>query len=252
MAGTSRTWGRKRVLLLTATVDVRGVGMLARTNPEERYEDYRWALQRWANCPGFDGLVFVENSGWDISGLREIALGTIFPAESLEFLSFDGQDFPRHLGKGFGEAINLEHVLEHSRLLASGDVVVLRSNGRNVVENADVFLDALDPPTDVVCDLQQSLTWADGRVLGGTVDFFRSYVRPQARAVDDSAGYYFEHALARAIHGAMADGLLWSPFPEPPVIRGFSGTSNQEIADNRVVRLARKAQHRLKLRFLRR
>jgi hypothetical protein len=237
---------------LTATVDVRGVGMLARTDPDERYRDYCWALERWANCPGFDALVLVENSGHDISGFRDIVSGSLLGPESVEFLSFDGQDFPRHLGKGYGEALNLGHVMSESQLLANEDYVLVRSNGRNVVENIQAFLAVLDGPVDVLCDLQQSLTWADGRVLAGTIPFFRDYVCRFGRDVDDSRGYNFEHALARAIHAAMADGLTWSPFPEPPVIQGFSGTSNKPIADRKLKRVARKLQHRVKLRMLRR
>jgi hypothetical protein len=236
---------------LTATVDIRGVGQLLRDDPLERYGDYERALARWAKCPGLDGLIFVENSGYDISGLREVVRDSPIPADSIEFLSFDGQDFPRHLGKGFGENLNCEYVLNHSKLLAREDFMLFRNNGRNYVENVAAFIDALTPPTDVMCELNQNLTWADGRVLGGTVEFFRTYVIEHGRSVDDSKGFYFEHALARAIHAAMADGLVWRPFPEPPLIRGYSGTSNKEIAESRVVHLARKARHRLKLWMLR-
>lgn len=243
---------RRKYLLLTATIDIRGVGNILRADPAERYEDYRWALRKWADCPGFDGIVFAENSGYDVSGLRDTALAGRFPADAVEFLSFDGQDFPRHLGKGFGENLNLEHALTHSRLLQDEAALLVRSNGRNYVTNIQPFLSALDRPVDVLCDLQQSLTWADGRVLVGTTLFYRDYVCRFGRDVDDSRGYYFEHALARAIHAGMADGLVWSPFPEPPVIAGYSGTSNQPIADHRLKRLGRKALHRLKVEMLRR
>jgi hypothetical protein len=225
--------------------------MLARTDPEDRYRDYQWALEWWASCPGFDAIVLVENSGYDISDLRDAVRRSPLPSNAVELLSFDGQDFPRHLGKGYGETLNLEHVLTHSELLAADEYLLVRSNGRNYVENIDAFLAALDRRVDVLCDLQQSLTWADGRVLAGTTTFFRDYACPYGREVDDSRGYFFEHALARAIHRALADGLVWSPFPEPPVIRGFSGTSNRPIADNRVVRLGRRIKHDLKLRMLR-
>jgi len=243
---------RQRCLLLTATVDVRGVEMLARTDPDDRYRDYCWALERWANCPGFAALVLVENSGYDISGFRDVVDGSLLRPEAVEFLSFDGQDFPRHLGKGYGETINLEYVMANSQLLAADDYMLVRSNGRNVIQNIGAFLEVLDGQVDVLCDLQQSLTWADGRVLAGTISFFRDYVCRFGREVDDSRGYNFEHALARAIHAAMADGLRWSPFPEPPLIQGYSGTSNRPIADGRLKRFARKAQHRVKLRMLRR
>jgi len=243
---------RKRVcLLLTATIDVRGVPSLARSDPLERLSDYRWALERWVRCRAIDSIVFVENSGYDTESLQGVAREPT--ATNVEFLSFDGQNFPRNLGKGFGETLNLEHALDRSATLASndGDWLIMRSNGRNYVENIDVLAEALRGSTDILCDFKELLTWGDGRVLGGTVTFFRDYVCPYGRGVNDSNGYYFEHALARAIHRGMADGLVWRPFPERPRLRGFSGTSNRDYAESRVTRAARELQHKVKLRMLR-
>src|SRR4029077_1158689 len=118
-------------------------------------------------------------------------------------LSFDGQVFPEHLGKGYGETLNVEHALRQSRLLSGSGTLIVRVNGRNYVDNIDAFFRATKA-TDILCDFKQSLTWADGRILGGTKEFFEVYACPYGREVDDSKGYYYEHALARAIHRAMA------------------------------------------------
>ena len=240
---------RKLYLLLTATVDVGGVNS-ARNDPLERLADYDWALEQWLRCTTVDGLVFVENSGYDVAGLRSTAEQSGVDGRPVEFLVFDGQDFPRHLGKGYGENVNLDHVLRNSELLGEDDLL-LRVNGRNYVENIDAFCAAMRPTTDILCDFKEYLTWGDGRVLGGSRKFFANYVVPYGRDVDDSRGYYFEHALARAIHRGIADGLAWKPFPEPPRISGVSGTSNTSHAENLLVRERRKLQHRVKLRMLR-
>jgi hypothetical protein len=241
--------GKNICLLLTATVDVRGVE-LERADPTVRFNDYRWALEKWTRCPAVDRIVFVENSGYDIDELIAIPRLSGMDMNSVEFLSFDGQDFPRERGKGLGEAINVEYALENSELL-SDDCLIIRVNGRNYVENISAFFDALDADTDILCDLKQYLTWGDGRVLGGTIRFFENYVCPYGREADDSRGYYFEHSLARAIHRGMADGLVWRPFPEPPRIIGFSGTSNSSHDASRLKRIGRAAQHRVKLRMFR-
>jgi len=240
---------RRVYLLLTATIDPRGVSALARSDPTQRLGDYRWALGLWTQCRVVDGLVFVENSGYDLDELRRIPEGT--PHEgSTELLSFDGQDFPRELGKGYGETVNLEYTLANSRSLADPDTRILRVNGRNYVDNIGAFVEALRS-TDILCDFRQRLTWGDGRVLGGTRRFFEEYVCPHGREVNDAAGYYFEHARAPAIHRGMADGLAWSPFPTPPHVRGYSGTSNTDNAESLLVRKGRELQHRLRLRMLR-
>src|SRR5262249_50601839 len=143
---------RRRIyLLLTATIDPRGVDLLARSDPTQRLGDYRWALELWSKYKGVDGLIFVENSGYNLDELRAIAQGEV-DGSAVEFLSFDGQDFPRDRGKGYGENLNIEHVLENSELLATDDTVLLRVNGRNYVDNIHAIVDALYDSTDILCD----------------------------------------------------------------------------------------------------
>lgn len=233
--------------MLHATVDVRGVALVKRDDPRERFADYRQALKRWVTRDDFDKLVFVENSGYDISELRAIADESSLDKDSVEFLSFDGQDFPRELGKGYGETLNFDYVLNNSKILSEDDMFV-RSNGRYYVENIDAFFEALQPPTDVLTEFHQYLTYADVTILGGTVDFFRRYIVPHGWEVNDSKGYYMEHAYARAVHRALADGMVWRPFPEPPSVIGFSGTENVRKKDNVVARTGRRLRHKLRRR----
>jgi hypothetical protein len=238
---------RKKIcLVLHATVDVRGVVFVKRVDPRERFEDYRQALGQWVKRDDFDKLIFVENSGYDISELREIVDQSPLSKDSVEFLSFDGQDFSRELGKGYGETLNFQHVLDNSKILSEDDRLV-RSNGRYYVENMHVFFEALQPPTEMLTELRQFLSYADVTILGGTVEFFRRYICPYGREVNDSKGYYMEHAYARAVHRALADGLVWRPFPEPPSVVGYSGTENVLKKDNVLARTGRKLRHKLRL-----
>lgn len=240
----------KICLVLHATVDVRGVVFVKRDDPLERFNDYRWALNKWVSYGGIDKLIFVENSGYDISELQRIVDESNMPKHAVEFLSYDGQDFPRELGKGFGETLNFEHVIRNSTILSPDDRLI-RNNGRYYVENMGAFFEALQPPTEILSELRQYLSYADATLLGGTVDFIERYVCPYGRQVNDSKGYYFEHALARAVHRALADGLVWRPFPEPPLVRGFSGTSNENKTESFLVRSRQSLKHRVRLRVLR-
>jgi hypothetical protein len=239
---------RKKIcLVLHATVDVRGVAFVKRDDPRERFEDYRRALKLWVQRDDFDKLVFVENSGYDISPLQEIVDGSPLSNDAVEFLSFDGQDFPRELGKGYGETLNFQHVLDNSKILDEDDRLI-RSNGRYYVENMGVFFEALQPPTEMLTELHEYLTYADVTVLGGTVEFFRKYICPYGWDVNDSTGYYMEHAYARAVHRALAEGLVWRPFPEPPSVIGFSGTENVWKKDKLVARAGRRVRHKLRVK----
>lgn len=239
---------RKKIcLVLHATVDPSGVVFVKRDDPRERFEDYRRGLQQWVMRDDFDKLIFVENSGYDLSGLREIADASPLSKDSVEFLSFDGQDFPRELGKGYGETLNFQYVLDNSKILDEDDRLI-RSNGRYYVENMHVFFEALQPPTEMLTELREYLSYADVTVLGGTVEFFRKYICPYGFEVNDSKGYYMEHAYARAVHRALADGLVWRPFPEPPSVVGYSGTENVRKKENALTRTARRLRHKLRVR----
>lgn len=238
---------KKICLVLHATVDPGGVVFVKRVDPRERFEDCRRALKLWVQRDDFDKLVFVENSGYDIAPLQEIVEESPLNSDAVEFLSFDGQDFPRELGKGYGETLNFQHVLDNSKILDEDDRLI-RSNGRYYVQNMHAFFEALQPPTEMLTEFHEYLTYADVTVLGGTIEFFRKYICPFGWDVNDSNGYYMEHAYARAVHQALADGLVWRPFPEPPSVIGFSGTQNVWKRDWLVARAGRRLRHKLRLK----
>jgi len=215
----------KIVILLTASVDVKGMAFVAVTDSAERLREYAGAASFWARAPGIQGVVFCENSGHDLAEIRAAFEGAATPTEVLQF---DGQGFDRSLGKGYGELMIMSHALEHSRLLRDADLVV-KVTGRYRLGHLAAFLRGLEAawPVQVTADLQRSLTWADSRVFGFTPAFFTRYLAPRQATLDDSAGLNFEHALARAIHAALAAGERWAPLPAAPEILGRSGTDGK-------------------------
>ncbi len=91
---------RKNIcLLLTGTVNVSGIPLLDGNDPVERLNDYRSALEQWVRCDAVDRIVFVENSGYDLTPLRNVVERSRLPSSSVEFLSFQGQDFHETLGR---------------------------------------------------------------------------------------------------------------------------------------------------------
>jgi len=213
------------VVLQTATVDVKGIAFMAVTDIAERLKEYAEAAGFWARSPGIHGVVFCENSGHDLAEVRRAFEGA---ATATEVLQFEGQGFDRSLGKGYGELMSMSHAMAHSRLLRDADLV-LKVNGRYRLGHLAAFLRGLEAswPVQVTADLQRSLTWADSRVFGFTPDFFTRYLAPWQAALDDSAGLHLEHALARAIHAALAAGERWAPLPAAPEILGRGGTDGK-------------------------
>ena len=237
-------------LLLTATIQVKNdMVFTARKDTISRLQDYKQALTLWLAHPEVQSLVLVENSGSDLSELREIASRT--PEKTVEFLSFTAPPFDGALGKGYGEMICLEHALKHSRLLARSPQFI-KATGRYYLANASRFLRYVQAQsqTDVICDLLLNLTWADSRVFAGSTDFLRTLLFPLREQINDSQGINFENILARAVHVCMARGGSWAEPPFPLEIQGISGSQDRGWRMSLRDRLAVRLRHRLFSRYL--
>jgi hypothetical protein len=234
-------------IILTATIDVRGVANMQRADIPTRLADYCRALTCWLNDSWVHNIVIVENSGYPLTDL--IALSRQHRSgKNVEFLSFDGQDFPRSLGKGYGETLALRYVLHESKQLATTKKF-LKVNGRYYVPNIANVLSYMTPSTGVFCNLTKSLTYSDSRVFGGNIEFL-AYVCQQGLLVDDSRGIWLEHALSKAALHAIADGMTWKFIQHLPVVEGFSGTMNHVYAEPWIRRRLKGLGHSLKQHLL--
>ena len=193
--------------------------------------DYRTALIRWIQVREVDGIVFCEGSGADLSDLQAIASAAQSQRQQVEFLSFNGQDFDPSLGRGYGEMRIIRHAVEHSELIARAKLII-KITGRLFIPNfASIAKDAArSGDIDLICDLHSNLTSADSRVFCATRTFLQEYLLPYGEIVNDSNGIYFENALARAAHRAMADGRRFSLPTRAPRVNGVDASKNQRIS----------------------
>jgi hypothetical protein len=205
------------VLLLTGTVNSSGVHFMLRNNTEERLSDYMTALNKWFRTHIIK-IVFVENSNFPKESLET----EIISNENFEYLTFNGQDFTRSKGKGFGEINSFEYAFTNSRLLKEADFII-KCNGRYFFKGYSKFwnIDA-----DVIGNFSKDLCFMDSRVFGFSKSFFCDYLVKYKTQIDDSKGVFFEHALAMATHEVLSKNGKWHPIPFPLIIDGFSGTDN--------------------------
>jgi len=114
------------VLLITATIDVENYSELLRSNsPELRISEYSKALDFWLSMdmPPFDGIVFCENSGYDLSELKQrfIKSEDNRPSIPIEWLSFNGNERPKGMHYGYSELGIIDYALKNSTLLKSSE-----------------------------------------------------------------------------------------------------------------------------------
>src|ERR1035438_513651 len=184
-------------LVLTATIDPRGMVLTVRSDPRVRLNDYEQSLRQWLHLDAFHTIVFCENSNANLGVLQDLVAQENRKSKSVRFIAFDGNGHPPHLGKGVGEMNILSHLL--ATLTPPPNKPLVKVTGRYQVPNARQLCDLLaaDPLADVVCNFFDfDALMADSRVFAATPEFLRSYLLPLQHTVNDTGGRFFEHALA--------------------------------------------------------
>jgi hypothetical protein len=209
------------VILLTGTVDPGDMVMTGRNDPEVRREDYERSLRKWART-GYK-LIFCENSNYEIDTIRNIKSKNTF-----EILQYDGMDYEKHLGKGYGEQLILKHVLRESKLI-NDDTIIVKVAGRYFVRNIDAILNGVTDASAVYVNLYSDLKNCDSRLFIAGKHFIEDYFFPISPQINDSADVCFEHILTKAVLSYLVDGGAWSLLPKYPRFEGVSGTTNEKI-----------------------
>ncbi len=235
----------KICILLTATIDPKGVAFTQRNDPIVRENDYVNALTKWVRTEGFS-FVFCENSGYRLDKVKKTV--EFFEEKGLiEIIQFDGQDFPRELGKGYGELLIIVYAIKNSKIIETADYII-KISGRYYVNNIKAIAKPLCRNNDiyVMADFRRNFNYVDSRIFAFKPSFVLNYLSKFQDIINDSKGFYLEHALSRAILRAMSDGYKWMPLPCKPIITGYSGTSNTPYKTSKIRWLFGNVLHRVK------
>lgn len=235
------------VVLMTATVNPRGMVRTVVSDPDIRLREYHAVIRdATSQLPGLP-IVVCDNSG---RGVEQVAQGEapVSWLDQVQFISFDDHEEAVRRGKGYGELGIIEYALANVPAVSAANLVV-KVTGRYRVANIGSLVHEIAGlgPVDVVVDMVAGLTQADCRFFAASPGFLIGYLTPLRESIDDEHDVCFEHVLARAVHRAMADGLVWRPMPDVPVIVGRSGTNGRPYASGRgrvMIRRVRKWMHR--------
>ena len=120
-------YSNKICILLTACVNPSGMSHTALQDPVVRAKQYRQALDFYikeTNLP----IVFCENTMYDMS----VDYKQYIDSGRLEFLTFDGNNYDKQRGKGYGEAVIMKYAVEHSNLIRNSKYII-KITGRLIV-----------------------------------------------------------------------------------------------------------------------
>jgi hypothetical protein len=160
----------KNIVLLTATVSPpAGVPALSITDPEERYKEYITAFEFYLNkmSQGIDGLLFIENSGADISEFREIASRREF-YNRVECLSFLDRESASGHGRAYGEFRIIDYAMRASSFVREYNrAIVWKVSGRYKIINIERLISSTPKNCDFVCNCRNlPIRWVDMYLIG--------------------------------------------------------------------------------------
>lgn len=213
---------KKYTLLLTACINPKNMIYTSVIDVSVRTAQYIEALNFYLKKTNFP-IVFVENTRSDISDSFKEYQGN----GRLEYLTFNGNNFDRNKGKGYGEAEILEYAICHSVFLQKTDFIV-KVTGRLKVLNVMTLLQIHKYflfCSDIQCVLNLKDSFADSRLFIATVDFLQNNFLEKKEMINDKKGVYLEHVLFNSIY--YQNKYVFYPFFLRPIISGISGTSGK-------------------------
>lgn len=229
---------KKYTILLTACINPGDMIYTSVTDADIRRSQYMEALSFYLNEIDYP-VVFVENTGTDISDHFE----RFIKEGRLEYLAFNGNEFDKKRGKGYGEAGILEYAVCHSSFLQEADFII-KVTGRLKVLNIislirlhSMFLSRCD----IQCILDLNSSFADSRLFIVTLDFLQNHFLVNKESINDSEGVYLEHVLFDCVYRQA--GCVFYPFFLRPRISGISGTSGQQYWDGNYFRVKLRHLH---------
>jgi hypothetical protein len=211
------------ILLLTGCINPDGMTLTSLNNPEERKEQYKNAIRYYIAKTSFP-IVFVENSGTDISVLFKDAI----LSGRMEYLTFFGNQ-NKNRGKGYGECEIIQYALNHSNIIkTTNDKRIVKITGRLIIKNLNIIIwthQLLSTKSTTICAINSKLSFPDSRFIIASESFYRDFIK-RKNTINDSKGVYFEHVLLQTI--IEEKKYSFSPFYIMPIIDGISGSTGQK------------------------
>ena len=218
-------------LILTCTIDPGNMPNLVRKNIETRLNDYKKSLNFWINNKDVNKIIFIENSGSDLSYFRNLVKSE--NNKEIEILSTNSNNsYDKNLGKGYGQYLCLKEVFESSKIAQKTNYFI-NVTGRYCIINFNLILkDIISNNTNIYINLSDNLKYTNTTFFGGSKKFFTDYVLPETKKNNDSLNNIFENCVANATLKAISDGMSLSKTPLYADIQGFIGTNGKQFKLN--------------------
>lgn len=225
---------KEPLLLLTACVNPNGMTQTAFQDADERLKQYLEAIQFYLDKTNFPILI-VENTSVNFNDyfLEYVKSGR------LECLSFNGNNYPRSLGKGFGEGIILQYAFNYSKTIHEYNWIV-KITGRHKVVNIKKLVGIskvlIWRRQFIITEISPKQRFCRSDIFIASKKFYLNYLIPNLSLCNDLKNIWFENMLFQSVLSACHDGFNFLYVPICPCQEGVSGSSGVSFKKPRVRR----------------
>lgn len=216
------------IILLTATINPGGMAFTNLQDPSIRKQHYINAINYYISKTTLK-IVLVENSNYDLSPyfIDEII------SKRVEILFFDGNNYDKSLGKGYGELLILKYALAHSDFIKESNKI-LKITGRYKILNIDYFINYTNniDKNHVALYVHEDFSYCHSTIFVTDKDFLLNYLFRLGDLINDTKKYYFEIALKNAFLSYLQNNNHYKPFAQVVRIKGVFGTYNVDYNDS--------------------
>jgi|TARA_B110000881_G_C18459201_1_gene455286 hypothetical protein len=223
-------------LILVCTIDPKDMPHLVRKDVQTRLDDYKKSFKFWINNDLIKKIIFIENSGYDISYFKDASKS--ITNKKIEFISSNSNNtFDKKLGKGYGHHLSIKEIFNSSNL-AKDTNYFIDVTGRYIVKNFEFILgDIKFNEADIYINLTDFLKFADANIYAGSKKFFCNYIVPETKKTNDNLNNIYENCVANATLKAISDGMTLSKTPIYADIDGYIGTNGKKYRQNTIKKI---------------
>ena len=196
------------LLVMTATI-APAPAQVKRSSPQVRLEDYKRALRFWLSYPhpAAARILFVENSGADLSELRAIAQTENPLNREVEFLSLPVHEIPAGANYGYAEMQSLDEGLALSKLRRA-TTHMIKTTGRLTFPALDKALDRIaiagSVPLELMIDCRRLGLFRRGydarvQLFACSHSFYDRVLRQSNREMNSTDVRLLEHLIYRKV-----------------------------------------------------
>jgi hypothetical protein len=197
------------LLVMTATVAPSANAQVKRSSPQVRLEDYKRALRFWLSYPhpAAARILFLENSGADLSELRAIAETENPLNREVEFLSLPVHEIPTGANYGYTEMQTLDEGLAVSKLRRA-TTHMIKTTGRLTFPALGKALDRVatagSAPLELMIDCRRLGLFRRGydarvQLFACSHSFYDRVLRQSNREMNSTDVRLLEHLIYRKV-----------------------------------------------------